>query len=162
MKDSIVNSSPDSGEIRRVLTESPLPAIRQMLTDQAILEACAACEHDYRDRRFGPVVTVLHYVAQPGQSAAATAMRTARLSKNRDVLIGHLLATILPQEGPGGRAPTFYEQGLMSIGIVRRSSGYELLAVQPYAACRWAPENGLVSPRGCSRGTGSRPHVCVS
>jgi hypothetical protein len=64
MNSPIVNRPPSSEEIRRVLRESPMVAIRQMLTDQDILNACQACQHEYRDRRYGPVITVLHYLAQ--------------------------------------------------------------------------------------------------
>lgn len=64
MKRAIVHRAEDAAEIRRLLRESPLAAIRQMLTDRDILDACRACGHRYRDRRYGPVVTVLHYTAQ--------------------------------------------------------------------------------------------------
>jgi hypothetical protein len=64
MNSAIVNRAASSAEIRRVLQESLMVAIRQSLTDQDILDACQACGHHYRDRRFGPVVTVLHFLAQ--------------------------------------------------------------------------------------------------
>lgn len=62
-------------QIRRGLREAPLVALRELLTDKAILDACRACGHEFRDRRYGPVVTVLHFVAQAvqrEQSFAAT------------------------------------------------------------------------------------------
>ena len=64
MNRPIVHRKEDAEEIRRVLRESPLAALRQMVTDQDILDACEACGHRYRDRRYGPVVTVLHFIAQ--------------------------------------------------------------------------------------------------
>jgi hypothetical protein len=62
-------------EIRTRLRQTPLGALRQMLPDSAILEACRACKHQFRRRRYDPVVTVLHYLAQALQreeSFAAT------------------------------------------------------------------------------------------
>lgn len=71
----IVNRRVTPEEIRTMLRESPLGAFRQMLPDAAILDACRACGHEFRERLYGPVVTVLHYVAQAvqrEQSFAAT------------------------------------------------------------------------------------------
>jgi hypothetical protein len=62
-------------EIRRRLRQSPLGAVRDLLPDRAILEACHACGHRFRRRQYDPVVTVLHYLAQALQreeSFAAT------------------------------------------------------------------------------------------
>jgi len=62
-------------EIRTRLRQTPLGAVRQMLPDRAILEACRACNHRFRRRLYDPVVTVLHYLAQALQredSFAAT------------------------------------------------------------------------------------------
>jgi hypothetical protein len=62
-------------QIRRALREAPLVALRELLTDNAILDACQSCGHRFRDRRYGPVVTVLHFIAQAIQrenSFAAT------------------------------------------------------------------------------------------
>jgi len=62
-------------QVRRALREAPLVALRELLTDREILDACRACGHRFRDRRYGPVVTVLHFVAQAIQrenSFAAT------------------------------------------------------------------------------------------
>jgi hypothetical protein len=61
--------------VRDAIRQAPLVAIRQLLTDRQILEACDVCGHRFRDRRYGPVVTVLHFVAQALQreeSFAAT------------------------------------------------------------------------------------------
>jgi hypothetical protein len=62
-------------EIRWRLRETPLGAVREMLPDTAILEACRTCGHEFRRRQYDPVVTVLHYLAQALQretSFAAT------------------------------------------------------------------------------------------
>ncbi len=62
-------------QIRRALREAPLVALRELLTDREILDACRACGHKFRDRRYGPVVTVFHFLAQAVQrenSFAAT------------------------------------------------------------------------------------------
>ena len=62
-------------EIRTRLRQTPLGGVRQMLPDSAILDACQACKHRFRRRRYDPVVTVLHYLAQAFQreeSFAAT------------------------------------------------------------------------------------------
>jgi hypothetical protein len=62
-------------EIRTRLRQTPLGAVREMLPDRAILEACQAYHHKFRRRQYDPVVTVLHYVAQALQretSFAAT------------------------------------------------------------------------------------------
>lgn len=66
---------PDPERVRRTLREAPLGALRDLLPDRAILDACKACGHSYRERRYGPVVTVFHFVAQAIQreeSFAAT------------------------------------------------------------------------------------------
>ena len=61
--------------IRRVLGEGPLVALRQHLTDQHIINACNEHGYTYRNRQYGPVITVLHFLAQAIQreeSFAAT------------------------------------------------------------------------------------------
>ncbi len=58
-----------------LLRESPLVALRQMLPDDEILRACDAVGHEYRNRLYGPVVTVFHFLLQAIQreeSFAAT------------------------------------------------------------------------------------------
>ena len=72
---SIVRGETPLEEIRNALRQAPLVAIRQELTDRQILAACARCGHDFRERLYGPVVTVLHFIAQGlqrEQSFAAT------------------------------------------------------------------------------------------
>jgi hypothetical protein len=55
---------PSSSEITASIRQAPLPAVRQLLTDERILDTCRQCQYTrYRERRFGPVVTVLHFVA---------------------------------------------------------------------------------------------------
>src|SRR4030042_30391 len=60
----IVNRDPTAEEIRSRLRETPLAALRQMLPDAAVLEACREADHAFRRRLYDPVVTVLHYLAQ--------------------------------------------------------------------------------------------------
>jgi Transposase DDE domain len=60
-------------EIRWRLRETPLGAVREMLPDRAILEACRACDHTFRRRQYDPVVTVMHYLAQAFQREASFA-----------------------------------------------------------------------------------------
>ena len=45
-------------EIRTRLREAPLAAIRQMLPDSDILGACREHGYEWRERVYGPVVTV--------------------------------------------------------------------------------------------------------
>jgi len=71
----IVNREATGEEIRDAARESPLGALREMLPDRRILDACFACGHSFRDRRFGPVATVFHFLLQAVQreeSFAAT------------------------------------------------------------------------------------------
>jgi hypothetical protein len=51
-------------KIRMAIRQSPLVALRELLTDQDVLNACKLCGHQYRERLYGPVVTVFHYIAQ--------------------------------------------------------------------------------------------------
>jgi hypothetical protein len=60
-------------EIRTRLRQTPLGAVREMLPDSAILDACQACHHEFRRRQYDPVVTVLHYLAQALQREASFA-----------------------------------------------------------------------------------------
>lgn len=62
-------------DVSRGLREAPLPALRQMLKDEDILDACEEAGHEYRRRMYGPVVTVFHFLLQAIQregSFAAT------------------------------------------------------------------------------------------
>jgi hypothetical protein len=60
-------------EIRIRLRETPLGAVREMLPDSAILVACQTCDHQFRRRRYDPVVTVMHYLIQAIQREASFA-----------------------------------------------------------------------------------------
>ncbi len=64
MSVSIVSSGAAAEEVRVELRESPLAALRNMLPDRVILEACARRDYEWRDRRYGPVVTVFHFLLQ--------------------------------------------------------------------------------------------------
>ena len=75
MYGTIVRSPRSASTIRSMIREAPLTAVRELLTDEMILQACRACAHRFRERLYGPVVTVLHFVAQalqPEHSFAAT------------------------------------------------------------------------------------------
>lgn len=64
--------------ISEMLREAPLAALRQMLPDREILMACEASGHRFRQRLYGPVVTVFHFLlkaVQREQSFAATWQR---------------------------------------------------------------------------------------
>jgi len=72
---SIVFAGTSLEQIRTALHQAPLAAIRQELTDDRIVDACAACGYVWRERLYGPAITVLHFVAQALQremSFAAT------------------------------------------------------------------------------------------
>jgi hypothetical protein len=61
--------------ISAALQEAPLCALRRMLPDRDILDACAEAGHSFRNRFYGPVVTVFHFLLQALQreeSFAAT------------------------------------------------------------------------------------------
>jgi hypothetical protein len=60
----IGKSKPTLEEIRKMLHEAPLVALREQLTDKQILDTCAVCGYKFRNRQYGPVVTVLHFLAQ--------------------------------------------------------------------------------------------------
>jgi hypothetical protein len=70
---NIVCSGTSLEQIRVALHEAPLVAIRQELTDDRILDACAESGHAWRERLYGPVTTVLHFVAQALQREASFA-----------------------------------------------------------------------------------------
>jgi hypothetical protein len=69
----IVNRDPTAEEIRSRLRETLLAAVRQMLPDAAVLEACREADHTFRRRLYDPVVTVLHYLAQAIQRESSFA-----------------------------------------------------------------------------------------
>jgi len=69
----IVQSRATHEEIRTALRQCPLVALREMLTDADILETCQAYGHTFRRRRYGPVVTVLHFLAQALQRESSFA-----------------------------------------------------------------------------------------
>ena len=61
---SIDHGNPSPEEICSALREAPLVAIREKLKDRDILDACRTCGHTFRRRRYDPVVTVFHFLAQ--------------------------------------------------------------------------------------------------
>ena len=75
MPEPIVHREVSLEEIRTRLRESPLAAVRGLLPDRVILDACRERGYEWRERLYGPVVTVLHFLAQAIQreeSFAAT------------------------------------------------------------------------------------------
>jgi len=75
MSHSIGKGKRSAVAIRKAIREAPLVAIREMLRDQQIWDACEVCGYRFRERQFGPVVTVPHFVSQalqPEESFAAT------------------------------------------------------------------------------------------
>ncbi len=75
MRMSIDHRGVELEEIRTRLREAPLCAIRRMLPDSDIIDACREHGYEWRERIYGPVVTVLHFLAQAVQreeSFAAT------------------------------------------------------------------------------------------
>jgi hypothetical protein len=75
MSTPIVHREASLEEIRKALREAPLAALREMLPDRKILEACESCGHEWRERLYGPIPTVLHFLVQAVQrdeSFAAT------------------------------------------------------------------------------------------
>ena len=60
----IVHREVSLEEIRARLRESPLAAVRGLLPDRMILDACREHGYEWRERLYGPVVTVLHFLAQ--------------------------------------------------------------------------------------------------
>ena len=58
MSTPIVHREASLEEIRKALREAPLAALREMLPDRKILEACESCGHEWRERLYGPVPTV--------------------------------------------------------------------------------------------------------
>ncbi len=71
----IVHREPSLEEIRSRPRESPLAAVRGLLPDRMIIDACREHSYEWRERLYGPVVTVLHFLAQAIQreeSFAAT------------------------------------------------------------------------------------------
>lgn len=59
----IGSRNPQHESIYLALQQSPLPALRQMLTDDIVLKTCRDVGYSFRRRRYGPVVTVLHFLA---------------------------------------------------------------------------------------------------
>ncbi len=48
--------------ISTALREAPLPALRQLLPDQEVLDACAQVGYRFRKRLYDPVVTLYHFL----------------------------------------------------------------------------------------------------
>jgi hypothetical protein len=86
MSTPIVHREASLEEIRKALREAPLAALREMLPDRKILEACESCGHEWRERLYGPIPTVLHFLVQAVQrdeSFAATWQELSRAARGR-------------------------------------------------------------------------------
>jgi hypothetical protein len=62
--DPIGKNQPGLESCRTVLRETLLQAVRELLPDREILQACAQAGYAFRDRLFGPIPTVLHFLMQ--------------------------------------------------------------------------------------------------
>ena len=130
MNSPIVNRPPKAEEICRILRQAPMVALRQLLTDQDILDACQACRHTYRDRRYGPVVTVLHYLAQAINREESFASTWQDLFAP---LAGELPELELPDADPSGLT---HARGRLPMGV---------MTILTKQACRRADD--IVPPR---------------
>jgi hypothetical protein len=65
MTASIVHREPSLEEIRTRLCGSPLAAVRGLLPDRMIVEACREHGYDRGERKYGPVATAL--LVRPGR-----------------------------------------------------------------------------------------------
>ena len=72
-RNAIVFPEPSLEEIRTILEQAPLVAVRQELTDRSIIDACDRCGHVWRNRVYNPIVTVFHFVAQALQRESSFA-----------------------------------------------------------------------------------------
>jgi hypothetical protein len=117
-------------EIRSRLRQTPLGAVRQMLPDSAILEACQACNHRFRRRQYDPVVTVLHYLAQALQ-------REASFAATWHDLWATAVADVpaAAQAAPDPSALT-HARSRLPVGVLRQLAGRVIRQTQE-AASRW-------------------------
>jgi hypothetical protein len=123
----IDHRSAELEEVRARLREAPLCAIRQMLPDSDILCACRGHGYEWRRRKYGPVVTVLHFLAQAIQ-------REESFAATR-----HELRTPLAAEFPGVAASGPEHSGLTH---ARGRFPEEVTATPAERACRDAPDGG--------------------
>lgn len=64
------------------LQQAPLTALREMLTDTLIIRACAEAGHTFRERLYGPVVTMFHFLLQAIQRDVSFAGTWAEIWSN--------------------------------------------------------------------------------
>ena len=114
-------------EIRTRLREAPLGAIRQMLSDSDILGACREHGYEWRERVYGPVVTVFHFLAQAIQREESFAATWQELW------------TPLAAEFPG-----VAEAGSAHSGLTHARARFskEVMTTLAERACRDAPDGG--------------------
>ena len=114
-------------EIRTRLREAPLCAIRQMLPDEMIFRACREHSYSWRQRKYDPVVTVLHFLAQAIQREESFAATWQELW------------TPLAAEFPG-----VAEAGTEPSALTRARARFptEVMATLARRACRDTPDGG--------------------
>jgi len=61
-KDSIDNSPENSKKISQKLEQVTFNAVRKILPDHTIMQACKSIGYTYRERKITPIVTVLHMI----------------------------------------------------------------------------------------------------
>jgi len=127
MSMTIDHRPPELEEIRIRLREAPLCAVRQMLPDSDIRDACREHRYQWRGRVYGPIVTVFHFLAQAIQredSFAATWQE---------------LWTPLAAEFPG-----VAETGIDHSALTHARARFpkEVMASLARRACRDAPDAG--------------------
>lgn len=61
-KDSIDISTGNSEKISQKLEQVTLNAVRKVLPDSSIMQACKSIDYTYRERKITPIITVLHMI----------------------------------------------------------------------------------------------------
>jgi hypothetical protein len=131
MSRPIVQARARSAQIRQTLREAPLVALRELLPDQAILDACEACGHRYRDRRYGPVVTTLHFLAQ-------ALSREHSFAANWQALFTPLAAAFPDLDlGPAQPSGLAHARARLPIAVLRLLAQQACQRTADYAPPRW-------------------------
>ena len=127
MSSCIVHRPPLAAEISQVIRQAPLAALRHLLSDQDILDACEGAGHHFRRRCFDPIVTVLHFVLQAIQREQSFAATWQNLFT--------AVATQLPELdlGEADRSALTHARGRLPVSVL------QALAVQATARARTLP-----------------------
>jgi hypothetical protein len=114
-------------QIRTRLREAPLGAIRQMMPDSDILDACREHGYEWRERVYGPVATVFHFLTQAIQREESFAATWQELW------------TPLAAEFPG-----VAEKGTAHSALTHARARFpkEVMATLARRACRDTPDGG--------------------